>query len=88
MKTNKVDWTLAFIKICLIWVGLLNYGCSKTEQPPNILFIITDQHHANMLSSAGNPHLKTRALDRMAESGIRFTHAYVTNPVCVPSRIF
>ncbi len=57
------------------------------KQPPNILFILTDQHHANMLSSAGNPYLKTRALDKMAKSGIRFTNAYVTNPVCVPSRI-
>jgi len=54
---------------------------------PNILFIITDQHHARMLSSAGNPYLKTRALDSMARSGIRFSRAYVTNPVCVPSRI-
>lgn len=56
-------------------------------KPPNILFIITDQHHANMLSSAGNPYLKTRALDSMAKSGIRFSRAYVCNPVCVPSRI-
>jgi arylsulfatase A-like enzyme len=54
---------------------------------PNILFIITDQHHARMLSSAGNPYLKTRALDSMAKSGIRFANAYVTNPVCMPSRI-
>lgn len=56
-------------------------------QPPNILFILTDQHHANMLSSAGNPYLKTHALDTLAKSGMRFTRAYVTNPVCVPSRI-
>ena len=55
--------------------------------PPNILFILTDQHHANMLSSAGNPYLKTHALDAMAAAGIRFTNAYVANPVCVPSRI-
>ena len=54
---------------------------------PNILFILTDQHHARMLSSAGNPYLKTRALDAMAKAGIRFTNAYVTNPVCFPSRI-
>jgi arylsulfatase A-like enzyme len=40
-----------------------------------------------MLSSAGNPYLKTRSLDSMARSGIRFSRAYVTNPVCVPSRI-
>ncbi|PHR95944.1 MAG: hypothetical protein COA78_29370 [Blastopirellula sp.] len=57
------------------------------KQSPNILLILTDQHHANMLSSAGNPYLKTHALDSMAKSGVRFTRAYVTNPVCVPSRI-
>ena len=60
---------------------------SKKSTKPNILFIITDQHHARMLSSAGNPYLKTQALDSMAKSGIRFSRAYVTNPVCVPSRI-
>jgi arylsulfatase A-like enzyme len=57
------------------------------QKQPNILFIITDQHHARMLSSAGNPYLKTRALDSMAKSGIRFTRAYVSNPVCMPSRV-
>jgi choline-sulfatase len=59
----------------------------EQSDKPNILFIITDQHHARMLSSAGNPYLKTRALDSMAKSGIRFSRAYVTNPVCAPSRI-
>jgi len=58
-------------------------ACSaEAAKQPNILFIITDQHHARMLSSAGNPYLKTRALDGMAKSGIRFSRAYVTNPVC------
>jgi len=54
---------------------------------PNILLIITDQQHADMMSCAGNAHLKTPAMDRLAQEGIRFTNAYVTNPVCVPSRI-
>jgi len=59
----------------------------QAAKQPNILFIMTDQHHARMLSSAGNPYLKTRALDSMAKAGVRFSRAYVTNPVCVPSRI-
>ncbi len=70
-------------------LGTVAFGTSalSKSQPPNILFILTDQHHAKMLSSAGNPYLKTQALDSIANSGIRFTNAYVTNPVCVPSRI-
>ena len=56
------------------------------EDRPNILFIMTDQQHAGMMSCMGNKWLKTPAMDRMAASGIRFERAYATNPVCVPSR--
>jgi arylsulfatase A-like enzyme len=54
---------------------------------PNILFIMTDQQHAGMMSCAGNPYLKTPAMDSLARDGIRFTNTYAANPVCVPSRI-
>jgi arylsulfatase A-like enzyme len=60
---------------------------SFAADKPNIIVIITDQQHAGMMSCAGNQHLQTPALDKLAKDGIRFTHAYVTNPVCVPSRI-
>ena len=53
---------------------------------PNILFIMTDQQHAGMMSCTGNKWLKTPAMDRLAASGIRFERAYACNPVCVPSR--
>ena len=81
MKTILLIPSLFFLLLIAIATSL------QAAKQPNILFIITDQHHARMLSSAGNPYLKTRALDSMAKSGIRFSNAYVTNPVCVPSRI-
>tara|TARA_B110000483_G_scaffold151746_1_gene180552 strand:- start:1128 stop:2534 length:1407 start_codon:yes stop_codon:yes gene_type:complete len=70
-----------------VLIGAMLTASLAPAKEVNILFILTDQHHANMLSSAGNPYLKTHALDGMAQAGIRFTNAYVTNPVCVPSRI-
>ena len=54
---------------------------------PNILVILTDQQNASMLSCAGNRWLKTPHMDSLAGSGVRFERAYVTNPVCSPSRV-
>ena len=76
---------MPIIRIFLLLIAVAT--SLQAAKQPNILFIMTDQHHARMLSSAGNPYLKTQALDSMAKSGIRFSRAYVTNPVCVPSRI-
>ena len=60
---------------------------SEQQKLPNILFIVTDQQHAGMMSCAGNKWLKTPAMDSLAHDGIRFANAYAANPVCVPSRI-
>ncbi len=54
---------------------------------PNIIVIYTDQQHANMMSCAGNPYVKTPAMDYLAENGMRFTRAYTANPVCAPARV-
>jgi len=56
------------------------------QNGPNILFIMTDQQHAGMMSCTGNKWLQTPAMDRLAASGVRFERAFASNPVCVPSR--
>lgn len=53
---------------------------------PNILVLMTDQHSAKLLGCAGNPDVRTPNLDRLAATGTRFERAYVTFPLCVPSR--
>lgn len=53
---------------------------------PNILCIMTDQQRFAHLSCNGNPVLQTTNIDRLAASGVRFTRAYVSNPLCMPSR--
>ena len=77
-----------FVRIgCLAVSFCVSLTSSAEDRPPNIVLIITDQQHADMMSCAGNKWLNTPAMDRLAREGIRFTKAYVTNPVCVPSRI-
>jgi arylsulfatase A-like enzyme len=53
----------------------------------NMLLILTDQQSADVMSCAqGNRYLRTPNMDRLAGQGVRFTRAYVANPICVPSR--
>ncbi|MDO5736613.1 MAG: sulfatase-like hydrolase/transferase [Propionibacteriaceae bacterium] len=58
----------------------------NTGPRPNILVIMTDQQSSHMLGCAGTPHVRTPHLDALAEEGTRFERAYVTFPLCVPSR--
>ncbi len=54
--------------------------------PFNILFLMTDQQAYEMLRCNGSSYVQTPCLDRLAESGCRFTHCYTTAPVCTPAR--
>jgi arylsulfatase A-like enzyme len=58
-------------------------GASK---PPNILFIFTDDHHYQCFGAAGNPHIRTPNMDRLAARGVHFTNAVVSTSQCAPSR--
>ncbi|NQV36099.1 MAG: sulfatase-like hydrolase/transferase, partial [Phycisphaeraceae bacterium] len=54
---------------------------------PNILFIITDQQFAEVMSCRmGKEHVHTPAMDGLAQEGTLFTRAYSTNPLCMPAR--
>ena len=61
------------------------FGFSQ-QNKPNIVLIMTDQHQAKALSIAGNLDVKTPNLDKLAKTGTRFPNAYVTFPLCSPSR--
>lgn len=54
---------------------------------PNILLVVSDQHRADLSKDTGYPFDTTPRLDALARAGVRFTHAYATAPLCVPSRI-
>ncbi len=58
----------------------------NTSAAPNFLIIITDDQRYDGMSCAGNSILKTPNIDRIAEGGMRFTNAFVTQSLCAPSR--
>ena len=56
------------------------------KNPPNIVFIITDDHAYQALSAYDDKLIKTPNIDRIAKEGMLFNRAYVTNSICSPSR--
>lgn len=59
----------------------------QPDRQPNILLVLTDQQSAHMLGCAGTSHVRTPHLDALAAAGTRLERAYVTFPLCVPSRV-
>ncbi len=53
---------------------------------PNLLYIFADQMRGMDMHCAGNSQLHTPNLDRLAEQGMRLSHAYANTPVCTASR--
>lgn len=53
---------------------------------PNILFILIDDHAANMTSVLGESPVRTPNIERIAARGSWFTRAYAAVPSCAPSR--
>ena len=61
---------------------------SKPFSPaqPNILFIMTDDHAQQAISSYGSSLIRTPNIDRLAQEGALFENSFVTNSICAPSR--
>ena len=53
---------------------------------PNTLFILIDDLRYDALGCLGHPWLKTPNIDRIAKEGAIFRNAFVTTPLCSPSR--
>ncbi len=63
-------------------------GSSRSDagRPKNVLFLMSDQHSKRILGVEGDSLARTPNLDMLAREGVRFSNAYCSNPVCVPSR--
>jgi arylsulfatase A-like enzyme len=70
------------VLIAMVSGGVL----SAAEQPPNVVYIMSDELAYYELSHMGNPRIRTPRIDQMAREGIRFTQALAGAPVCAPLR--
>lgn len=82
---NKNHYLIA----ALLVLGI--YSCSQKEETqadkrPNILFIMSDDHAYQAISAYDDKLLQTPNIDRIADEGMLFTNACVSNSICAPSR--
>ncbi len=66
-------------------------SCAPTDsheapERPNILFVFADDHAYQAVGAYGSAINETPNIDRLANGGIRFDRAVVTNSICAPSR--
>ena len=66
--------------LLLALLGLLPASAAAQATPPNIIFILSDDQRWDTLA------FMPSTLDLLANRGIVFQNAFVTTPVCSPSR--
>ncbi|MDB4265072.1 sulfatase-like hydrolase/transferase, partial [bacterium] len=82
-KYGSIRWMVVILPFFLTFFPIHLFAQQKE---PNIIFILTDDHRWDALSSMGHPVIQTPNLDRLSEEGIMFTNAFVTTSLCSPSR--
>ncbi|WP_282147950.1 sulfatase family protein [Algibacter lectus] len=85
---------IPFKKLSLLVIGitmLLSCNLKKgnttqvtKESKPNVLIILADQWRAQATGYAGDPNVKTPALDSLAAMSVNFKNAVSGMPVCSP----
>lgn len=67
-------------------------SCASTKEaeaqakPMNIVYIMTDDHTAQMMSAYDTRYIHTPNLDRIANDGVKFRNSFVANSLSGPSR--
>jgi len=64
---------------------LVTARSDERRSRPNVL-LITSEDNGPELGCYGDPYARAPHLDRLANEGVRFANAFITNPVCSPSR--
>jgi N-sulfoglucosamine sulfohydrolase len=88
MIRTPCTWNIARSFI-LIWTwGAAVCGSVTAAEPqrPNILLLLSDDHSYPFVGCYDDGNVKTPALDRLADEGMKFHRFFTAAPQCVPSR--
>ena len=83
-KVKKSIYTI-FVIILLTECGGQKEKIKKYERP-NIILIISDDHAYQAISAYQHNLIATPNIDRIAQQGMLFSNACVSNSICAPSR--
>ena len=72
-----------FASLLCLWAIVIP---ANAAQKPNVVLIVIDDLGQRDLGCYGSGFYETPNVDRLAESGVRFTQYYAANPVCSPTR--
>ena len=65
--------------------ALLLASSAFAQRPPNIVFLVGDDHGFPYHGFMGDENVVTPSMDALAMGGVTFSHAHVTAPYCRPS---
>jgi N-acetylglucosamine-6-sulfatase len=81
MKFRDYPWRVAYLVVLLIGRVTL-----AENQPPNIVFVFSDDHAVQAISACGSRINQTPQIDRLARQGVLFANSFCANSICGPSR--
>ena len=88
MHTRRAFLQISTLSLSLLWAlsAPSQTAPSPAARRPNIIFIMSDDHAYQAISAYDDRLIQTPNIDRIAQQGMRFNHAGVTNSICAPSR--
>ena len=82
MKKQTINTIVFLFLICQIVLG-------QAKKKPNIIYIMSDDHTSQAIGVYGSRLARlnpTPNIDALANDGMLFKNAFVTNSICTPSR--
>ncbi len=88
MRTRQTKFRRTFVLLTLLTLTTSGLAQRPTliKSRPNIIFILVDDLRWDEIGIAGHPFIKTPNIDRIGREGAMFRNAFMTTPLCSPSR--